>query len=788
MRNKICLMMLMFSFVLSNVSAFASETYFSGAGTEANPYLIGSASDLIKLAELTNNKTTAAEYADKCYQLTGDIDMTGISYVPISFASNGAVGAAFAGMLDGNGHIIKNVTFDMTKVNAFNTASGVIGMLKGPGVVKNLGVENMNANGANKTYMSFGGIVGYLAGTGTKVENCYVKGMTVSGTQQPTFVGGIVGRAGGENGTVKNCYATDLSCTLTNTSYTAGIVGGSDKNTNTAENCYTTYSKVQGWAASTGGTMKANNCYASGTIADMSAEILGSAYKSHNTVKNDGLPILVWESTEGYDKIKAEFEGEGTDEEPYIISSAEEFAKLSELTNQAATMADYADKAYKLTGDIDMTGISYVPISFSGSFKGTLDGDGHIIKNVTFNNTKINAFGASAGIVGLLGENGIVKNLGVENITVESAEKNYMNIAGIVGGLTNNSAKIENCYVKGMTVTATSSPTFVGGIVGRVMGNSGIIINCYTKGLSYTLANANNSGGIVGSSDKNTNTAENCYTTHSRVQGNQAAAGGTMPLTNCFGGITTENYPEASTLGNGFENDTEMINDGMPILAWEFNIAHPDTVYYTVKSGNVDILDGVSNVSVKEPIVITFDRVMNTDTYSKIKVLKGDKEVTDAVFEVGSNGLKIKVNFEYNTEYTVFVPKNVLSQKDENGKSAKADEKVIRFRTEPIPKAVTIESVKINGQDEVTNLSVGDEVTVEAVVKNTGNNESQAVALMVMIFGQDKIMKYTALDTCMLKDTNETLKVKFVVPENAGENPRLKVMVWDSITSMNVMK
>jgi len=106
-----------------------------------------------------------------------------------------------------------------------------------------------------------------------------------------------------------------------------------------------------------------------------------------------------------------------------------------------------------------------------------------------------------------------------------------------------------------------------------------------------------------------------------------------------------------------------------------------------------------------------------------------------------------------------------------------------------MPKAVTVVDVKINGEDDMPeNLVSGDEVRVEVEVKNTGELDSQPVALIVTLYGDDGIMKYAALDTATVEDENETLTAELVIPENIGENPVLSVLVWDSIKTMNAMK
>ena len=106
-----------------------------------------------------------------------------------------------------------------------------------------------------------------------------------------------------------------------------------------------------------------------------------------------------------------------------------------------------------------------------------------------------------------------------------------------------------------------------------------------------------------------------------------------------------------------------------------------------------------------------------------------------------------------------------------------------------MPKAVTVESVKINGQtDTPSNLKAGDMVRVEAEVRNSGENSSQPVALIVTVMGSDGIMKQALLDTAVITDANEVLTLQFEIPENAGTNPIINVMVWDSITKMNAMR
>ena len=116
-----------------------------------------------------------------------------------------------------------------------------------------------------------------------------------------------------------------------------------------------------------------------------------------------------WDGT----TIDTEWEGTGTETDPYLISSAAELAGLSEKVWNAvdnktntvdATMTGnvvasktwqvagnsvynvYKDTYFKLTADIDLDEKEWQPIGRSGArFSGKFDGDGHVIKNVSIN-------------------------------------------------------------------------------------------------------------------------------------------------------------------------------------------------------------------------------------------------------------------------------------------------------------------------------------------------------------------------------------------------------------------
>ena len=626
-----------------------ADADFSGSGTEADPYLIGTASDLTTLASLTNAPATASTYADKYYKLTADIDMTGVPYISISRAEDlAAKGAAFTGTLDGDGHIVSNIT--LAPQSQFANTYGLIGYLGSGGIVKNLGVNNIRLNEDSRDRLRCGGIVGMISG-GT-VQNCYVKTVYFKTTStNATYVGGIIGYGVGGTSTITNCYATGASFgNVAYKNYIGGIIGAAGGQSQvTVSNCYTNYGAVKGnWNDS--GTFTASNNYASSTIANATATNLNAggstAYKSDVHTVNSGYPLLVWE---------AGFLGAGTEANPYEIGTASDLTELSSLTNTAVGAKRNAGKYYQLTADIDMTGISYKPISWGtslsdaqcASFTGTLDGDGHIIKNITIPITYAQDFGSAVGVIGILGANGTVKNLGVENMAVTAggtSNPSYMCIGGIAGSLMAN-VSIDRCYVKGMTVTATTagSPCFVGGLSGTTISDGSTFTNCYTTGLSFTVPNdPNHKAGILGACGNSNCSATNCYTTDSKTQGYRRTGSSYLGTSNhCYDSSTIADATVAN-LGAAFKDDVYGKNGNKPLLAWEIDLAGTLSLSQSGETltANANV---VNRTGASQSVFVIICQYDSTDSYmvgcnlKEVPVANG-ASVTDAINMAAGEG------------------------------------------------------------------------------------------------------------------------------------------------------
>lgn len=232
--KKIISLLLSVIFLLS----FAPLNIFamSGNGTESNPYLVSSASDI------NNIHNDLSGY----YKLTCNIDMSGVDFEPIGNENEGA----FTGTIDGNGYTIKNLNINLPD----NKYVGFVGYLEG--TVKNLNLENVDAYG----YRYVGGIAG-CAYENSMIHDCKVSGSIEGSILVPLlsiYCGGIVGKS---INSVKECtnYASlHLSATDQKTPYYCGGIAGE--------------------------LATATNCNNYGSIA-----VVSDSWSSHNTILCGGI-------------------------------------------------------------------------------------------------------------------------------------------------------------------------------------------------------------------------------------------------------------------------------------------------------------------------------------------------------------------------------------------------------------------------------------------------------------------------------------------------------------------
>jgi len=174
-----------------------------------------------------------------------------------------------------------------------------------------------------------------------------------------------------------------------------------------------------------------------------------------------------------------EMAGDGTEENPYQISTAEQ---LDAVRNNLSTY-------YILVNDIDLSAYAnWAPIGSSGfPFTGVFDGRNNAIKNLTITRSTENYIGLFAS------NGGEIKNLSVESGSISG--KDYVGaIAGYGSG-----KSIANC-INNASVVGNER---IGGIVGRTTWP---VNNCENSG---TITGYRYVGGISGSSTSNLSNCEN---------------------------------------------------------------------------------------------------------------------------------------------------------------------------------------------------------------------------------------------------------------------------------------
>ena len=153
---------------------------------------------------------------------------------------------------------------------------------------------------------------------------------------------------------------------------------------------------------------------------------------------------------------------------------------------------------YKLTHDITLTGSAstWTPIGGSGSnFYGSFDGNGKTINlgtdNVVTNNN-------TAGLFGIIGSGGVVKNLRLTgSFSVSIASPSYVGaVAGSNAGTVSNVSSSVSITAESTSTSATRQ-IFAGGIAGN---NPGRIKNCYSTGAVTASGSEVRAGGIAGQS------------------------------------------------------------------------------------------------------------------------------------------------------------------------------------------------------------------------------------------------------------------------------------------------
>ncbi|MEG1544355.1 MAG: GLUG motif-containing protein, partial [Tannerellaceae bacterium] len=192
---------------ITGFSATISDWVKTTAGSDAFPdnypvLEIKDATDLDKII------TSSEDFAGKKIELTGDIDASKLTGLPI-----GKCPKPFQGIFDGKGYTIYNVKIEKADI-AF---LGLFGCTEGA-TIRNLNVRTVTINNTNaSSSTASGALIGFARNT--NVQNCHITEATVAGKHDN--VGGLIGYADG-------CTVERSSTTATVTgehNYAGGLIG-----------------------------------------------------------------------------------------------------------------------------------------------------------------------------------------------------------------------------------------------------------------------------------------------------------------------------------------------------------------------------------------------------------------------------------------------------------------------------------------------------------------------------------------------------------------------------------
>ena len=266
--------------------------------------------------------------------------------------------------------------------------------------------------------------------------------------------------------------------------------------------------------------------------------------------------------------------GTGTQKDPWLIASQEDLIALAEFLNSGNAEQFDAETAgignchgyyFKQTADIDLTGVTWEPIGYSGNyyFAGNYNGGGHSITNAV-STGKVDPDGfATAGIFGWVAF-GSVENLHVKNANfVATGQNNYSYVGGIAGVC--YGSPIKNCSVVNSSLESkrNNNNNCAGSIVGYSTG--GTFEKCAAENNQVkTMAYG---GGFVGEVDDDpsygagTSTFTSCYTANCSVSSKTDDVQGVSLV----GGFVGEMTDSALTVNNCYVYRAMLSTEGTAV-------------------------------------------------------------------------------------------------------------------------------------------------------------------------------------------------------------------------------
>ena len=334
--------------------AWAQSSFSGGSGTKADPYKISSSADLVQLATDINNSTSRL-YEDQYFVQTGNINMSGINFVPIGINDNSY--HQFRGKYNGQNYTISNLT-----VNGSYDYAGLFGYIYN-GDIDNVRLVSPSITNTKNSYT--GALVGF--GNMPGIHNCLVISPTLSG-------GNSIGVfAGGQNaGNIKYTYYTG------NNNYSnVGYTDGSNANTSIGHAYTLTLSGGATTSTTAAFTYNSTDYYA-GTITLSNAAPAGwiYAYTVNGSPINGTSFTINADATVALSRTPDPTHFSDNGDGSYTIKTADGWNVFCDCLNDNDTYNRFSGKTVRLGDDITVTRMAG---GSNHAFTGTFDGGGHTL-------------------------------------------------------------------------------------------------------------------------------------------------------------------------------------------------------------------------------------------------------------------------------------------------------------------------------------------------------------------------------------------------------------------------
>ena len=445
------------------------------------------------------------------YRLETDFDLTNVAW---SYETP----VVFNGVLDGGNHTITNFA---------PAGCGLFYELGGNSAVQNLKFKNATITSAHRA-------IGCIAAIVSSDASVTVENVTGNILNNGVDCGGLFGRVGGNaEVTLKN---NELHIYAENTTTASGaLVGCADSeivmsndepstiyaNINLCgRTAYSGYSNSASTAINQNTYVKPTACsevldkwdeLAGTKIAISETDVVKATFfgKTIEELAFDNGIVLPAAQVEGFEGNNYEIMLEKADGTIAYYAVKIEYGELKLTNANKNLLKEVNSGTIVLQEDIDLSGETWVS---KITFTGTLDGNGHAIKNLT---TSVNS--TANGYQGLfqnLGEGAIIKNVAFVNVTMGA---NSGVVAGQVAG--SSKAKVENVFIQ-VVKTGNSSTSARYGIVERTNNGSLDLTNVVLK-----MPGVSQNETLLGHNTKARCTLNNVYGISISPTGNKIAVG-----------------------------------------------------------------------------------------------------------------------------------------------------------------------------------------------------------------------------------------------------------------------